>query len=109
MAEVAGTGLTLNPTSGEAWQVQPLVPRVVPVPQCLLHQPVDAPPTLMFAIGEHSEAPLQGCNSVNVVRIDPTGEGILHQVHADPIEVLNDQEIVNPCELSQQCIRGESA
>ena len=48
----------------------------------------------MFTVGEHRKSALHGSDRAHIGRVDRTGEGVFHQLHTDPIQVLNNQKFI---------------
>ena len=99
------TILKLNATSGQTRQVQTLLFRLDLIPQRRFHQPVHPAPSLVLAVGEHHKAPPQVRRGIYIARIHAAGEGILHQLHADAVEVLDDQKVIDRREFLKKLIR----
>ena len=58
----------------------------------------------MLPIGQHCELAIHGRNSVHIGRIHAPRQWILHQLHADAVQVLHDQQIFSSGELLQQLV-----
>ena len=74
----------------------------------LLYEPIDAPAPFMLTIGEHCKRIAQLTRGHHVSPIHLPRQRIVYQLHADPIEVLDDQKILNNTELLQQLIVAEA-
>ena len=74
----------------------------------LLYEPIDAPAPFMLTIGEHCKRIPQLSRGYHVSPIHLPRQRIVYQLHADPIEVLDDQKILNTTELLQQLIGAEA-
>ena len=74
----------------------------------LLYEPIDAPAPLVLSIGEHCKRIPQLTRGHHIGPIHLPRQRIIHKLHADPIEVLDDQKILNTTELLQQLIGAEA-
>ena len=99
------TILKLNATGGQTRQVEARLVRFDLIPQRRFHQTVHPTPSLVLAVGEHHKAPSQVRRGIHVARIHAAGEGILHQLHADAVEVLDDQKVIDRREFLKKLIR----
>jgi hypothetical protein len=74
----------------------------------LLYEPIDAPAPFVLTIGEHCKRIPQLSRGHHISPIHLPRQRIVYQLHADPIEVLDDQKILNTTELLQQLIGAEA-
>ena len=74
----------------------------------LFYEPIDAPAPFVLTIGEHCKRIPQLTGGHHISPIHLPRQRIIHQLHADPIEVLDDQKILNTTELLQQLIVAEA-
>ena len=74
----------------------------------LLYEPIDAPAPLVLSIGEHCKRIPQLTRGHHISPIHLPRQRIVYQLHADPIEVLDDQKILNTTKLLQQLIGAEA-
>ena len=93
MAELPETILQLHTTGRQTGQIQPFFSGISVRSERRLHQAVHTAPCLMFPVGEHHEAALQPRSSVHIAGIQTTGQRIPDQLHADPVEILHEQQI----------------
>ena len=108
MAELAITILELNATSGQAGKIQAFAGRATDITEGLLHQAVHTAAPFMFSVGEHNKALLQPGDSLHVARIELARQRILDQLHADPVQVLNDQQLGSVNKVVQELLRCEA-
>ena len=94
MTQLSVAVLQLDTTSCKARQVKTVAFGRVRVRQGLLDQAIHATPAFMLTVGQHNERSFQLSGCTDVGRIHPPREWILHQLHADAIEVLHDQQIL---------------
>ena len=99
--------LELHSTCCQPGEIQTLSACFGDVAQGTFHQTIHAAFAFVFAIGEHHEATVQLRRRLHVTAIKRPGEGILHEVHAHPIEVLHDQGVVRIPNLGQQLLGSE--
>ena len=95
MGQLAVIVLQLNPSSCKAWKVKPIARCPVGISQGLFHQSIHSSLAFVLTVGEDEEMSAHLCHRLDVVGIHPAGQGILHQLHADAIEVLNDEQVVD--------------
>ena len=100
--------LALHASSGETWQIQPLIGRAARWAEGAFHQPIDAASTLVLSIREHNEGSLQPGHRLHIASIELSGQRVPNQLHADPIEILHDQQIICLQKLLLQLIRSEA-
>ena len=93
MTQLSVAVLQLDPSSGQARKIQTVSFGRVWVRQGLLDQAIHATPAFMFTVGQHNERSFQLSGCTDVGRIHPPREWILHQLHADAIQILHDQQI----------------
>ena len=74
----------------------------------LFYETIDAPAPLVLSIGEHCKRIPQLTCGHHISPIHLPRQRIVYQLHADPIEVLEDQKILNTTELLQQLIGAEA-
>ena len=104
MAQVAKAILQLHPSSRQAWQITALMSREIGIPQGLLHEAVHPAPPFMLTVGQHSELTIQSGDRIHIGRVHAPRQWILHQLHADAVKVLHDQQILSTAELLQQLV-----
>jgi hypothetical protein len=90
MGQLAATVLQLNPSCRQPREVQPVTSCPVGFTKGLFHEAIHPSLAFMFTVGEHRKASGQFGHRFDVVAIHLAGQGILHQIHADAVEVLND-------------------
>ena len=104
MTQVAKAILQLHPSSRQAWQITALAFGEIGIPKGLLHEAVHPAPPFVLTIGQHSELAIQSGDRVHIGRIHTPRQWILHQLHADAVQVLHDQQVFSTGELLQQLI-----
>jgi hypothetical protein len=100
--------LKLDPTGGKSAQVQPGMSRIWIATKRLLHKPIHTAASLVLTIGEHGKSVSQLSRSHHIGPIHLPCQWIIHQLHADPVEVLDDQQVVSHRKLIKQLIRANA-
>ena len=108
MAQGSEAILQLHASSRQTWQVQPLLNRATRWPKSTLHQSIHTAVPLVLSIGEHNKRPLQPRRRLHIAAIKLAGQRIPDQLHANAVEILHDQQVINVHELLLQLIRSQT-
>ena len=101
MTQIAEAILQLHPSSRQTGKITALTLGEIRITQGVLHKAIHPTPPFVLTIGQHGEGTIHRCNGFHVGRIHAPRQGILHQLHADAIKVLHDEQVVCSCELLQ--------
>ena len=92
MLDPAVAILDLHAAAGQTRQVEALAAHRLGIAHGRFDDGIHAAAAAVLAVGQHGEAPLHRLAGPQVGRINPALQGITHQGHADPIEILDQQQ-----------------
>ena len=100
--------LGLNAARRESREIEPFPGRITLWPHGSLHQPVHPAAAAVLPIGEDAEAVAKPADRFDVVSWQRPCQRVAHQGHADPIEILDQEDVGAGADLLLQLLEGET-